>query len=59
MWSIEIVVYYDLYGVELLRPPLAGGILCAGVRYACKGAHSLFTGQRERKRERLRESERE
>jgi hypothetical protein len=30
----------------------------AGVLYACKGAHSLFTGQRERKRKRERERER-
>jgi len=29
----------------------------AGVLYACKGAHTLFTSQREREREREREKE--
>jgi hypothetical protein len=33
--------------------------VCADVLYACKGAHTLFTGQRERGRERERERERE
>ena len=31
----------------------------AGMLYACKGAHTLFTGQREREREREKERERE
>ena len=29
--------------------------VCAGVLYACKGEHTLFTSQRERERERERE----
>jgi hypothetical protein len=31
----------------------------AGMLYACKGTHTLFTGQREREREKERERERE
>jgi hypothetical protein len=32
---------------------------CAGVLYACKGVHTLFTGQREREKEIEREREKE